>query len=577
MRATRGDLTLDAQFDLSDINAIFEDRAGLEANGETFLTDDLGYRLTSAQYASPSGFPVDMTSVRQCLGGTEHAAQTVDYRGVAVISGVRPVALAGGGCIVANMTYEDATLPIKRLGTLLLWAAGVLGLLGGAVSAVLAGFVVGPIKRLAGAAEVLAGGRLDGAIPVAGTSEVRTLAESLSRMAASIRDLVHREQTARMRAEAASRTKDDFLATLSHELRTPLNAILGWASILTRTGFDRARVAQAATVIERNARVQAQMIEELLDVSRIASGRLRLAVADIPVGLAIDAALESVRPAAEAKGVSLFKRLDPLAHTARADPRRLQQIIWNLLSNAVRFTPTGGRVEVTATEDEDGFLEIVVADTGCGINADFLPHVFERFRQADSSTTRTHGGLGIGLAIVRELVEMHGGSVRAESAGENQGTTLTVRLPTSAGAPAAVESGDGAAGHVEHRLNGKSVLIVDDDPDACEVLRTILEDAGARVTTSASAAETRELFRMMNPDLLIADIGMPEEDGYSLIHSIRTMEAGGRAIPAIALTAHTRAEDVEHALSSGFQLHLAKPIDSAQLVLSIASLVERTH
>lgn len=573
MRATRGELTVDVQFDLDDINAIFQDRAGLEANGETFLTDPIGYRLTSAAHTIPTAFPVNMSPISECLSGTSLATPTTDYRGISVISGLRPTSIAGHGCIVANVTYENATLPLQRLGSLLAWAAGVLGLLGGLVSAVVAGMVTGPIKQLARSARRLADGDLDAPVLVAGTSEVRQLGLTLSHMAGSIRDLVRREQKARVQAEAASRTKDDFLATLSHELRTPLNAILGWASILARTDHDRGRVSHAVRVIERNARVQSQMVEELLDVSRIATGRVRLNITDVQVATVIDAALESVRPAADAKSVTLSKIIEPGARLTRADGRRLQQIIWNLLSNAVRFTPAGGHVEVAAREADPGFLRIVVTDTGGGIAPAFLPHVFERFRQGDSSTTRSHGGLGLGLAIVRDLVEMHGGSVKAESGGEGQGTSMTVRLP------AAVVREDRESAPASSKaplLTGASVLVVDDDPDARDVLRIILEDAGAHVTTSASASETREILRELHPDLLIADIGMPEEDGYSLIVSIRKDETGDTHVPAIALTAHTRPEDVEHALASGFQLHMAKPIDSTRLVASIASLFDQT-
>jgi signal transduction histidine kinase/ActR/RegA family two-component response regulator len=571
MRATRGDLSVEEQFDLDDINGIFQDRAGLEVNGETFLTDSFGYRLTSEKYAAPTAFPVDMQTVRQCLKGGAQARLTTDYRGIDVISGARPS--IAGGCIVANVTYDDTTLPLRRLATMMLYAAAVLGLLGGIASAIVAGLVTRPIHRLAAAARSLADGNLDAPVPVAGASEVRQLSKTLSNMATSIRDLVHREQSLRMEAEAASRTKDDFLATLSHELRTPLNAILGWASILARTDQDRARVSHAVRVIERNARVQSQMVEELLDVSRIATGRVRLNVSDVLIGPAIDAALESVRPAAEAKNVALRKEIDPAARTTRADARRLQQIIWNLLSNAVRFTPAGGHVEVNVRRSNPGFIEIIVADSGCGIDPAFLPHVFERFRQGDSSTTRTHGGLGLGLAIVHDLVGMHGGTVHADSAGIGQGTTFTVRLPaaTQKNSDASVPGWK----QQQARLTGANVLVVDDDPDAREVLRMILEDAGARVTTAASARETREVLAQLHPDLLIADIGMPGEDGYSLILSIRKQENGTSRVPAIALTAHTRPEDVEHALTAGFQIHLAKPVDSSRLVDSIASLVHR--
>jgi CheY-like chemotaxis protein/two-component sensor histidine kinase len=308
-------------------------------------------------------------------------------------------------------------------------------------------------------------------------------------------------------------------------------------------------------------------------VSRIATGRVRLNIADVLIAPAIDAALESVRPAADAKNVVLRKHLDPMVKTTRADARRLQQIIWNLLSNAVRFTPAGGHVDVTVRPADPGFLELIVADSGCGIDADFLPHVFERFRQADSSTTRTHGGLGLGLAIVHDLVGMHGGTVHCESAGISQGTTFTVRLPA-----ATQRKSDPLAPtwqRQQARLTGANVLIVDDDPDAREVLRMILEEAGAKVTTTSSARETREVMGDINPDLLIADIGMPGEDGYSLIVSIRNQGKGLSDVPAIALTAHTRPEDVEHALASGFQIHMAKPVDSSRLVDSIASLFNK--
>jgi signal transduction histidine kinase/ActR/RegA family two-component response regulator len=575
MRATRGQLAVEIEFPLDDINAIFSDHAGLDGNGETFLTDALGYRLTSEMYASPRGYPVDMPSMSRCLSGATQATLTTDYRAVDVISGVRPIRVAGGGCIVANVTYDDATMPVQRLETMLVYTAGLLGLLGGIVSAVIAGWVTRPIHRLADAARRLANGDLDAPMPEAGTAEVRQLGRTLSHMAGSIRDLVHREQTARLAAEAASRMKDDFLTTLSHELRTPLNAILGWASILARTDQDRARVSHAVRVIERNARVQSQMVEELLDVSRIAAGRVRLNISEVLVASPIEAALESVRPAAEAKNVALSHQIDPAARMTRADQRRLQQVIWNLLSNAVRFTPAGGRVDVVTRPADPGFLEIVVSDTGAGIDPAFLPHVFERFRQGDSSTTRTHGGLGLGLAIVHDLVGMHGGSVRADSAGVGHGTTFTVRLP--AASPQEADELIAARHKRQPRLTGATVLVVDDDPDAREVLRTILEDAGASVTTTASAQETREVLGAFRPDLLIADIGMPGEDGYSLILSIRDLEKGSSPVPAIALTAHTRPEDIEHALASGFQMHMAKPIDSTRLVASIASLFDRRN
>jgi CheY-like chemotaxis protein len=389
-------------------------------------------------------------------------------------------------------------------------------------------------------------------------------------MAHSISNLVQQEQHARQEAEAANRTKDEFLATLSHELRTPLNAILGWASILSRSDYDKARVRHAVHVIERNARIQSQMIEELLDVSRIASGSVMLNASDVLVASVVDAAVESIRPAADAKNVTILKQIGAPDLMIHADGRRLQQVVWNLLSNAVRFTPAGGRVEVTLTLSDDQ-LELRVADSGCGIAPEFLPHVFERFRQGDSSTTRAHGGLGLGLAIVQDLVELHGGTVRAESLGEGMGATFIVRLPVTRGPRRIVRTAPAPMHGL--RLAGSRVLVVDDDADSRDVLKAVLESAGAEVVTTESAEETRRLFAHAHPNLLIADIGMPEEDGYSLIASIREMESGISHVPAIALTARTRPEDVEQALAAGYQLHLAKPVDSRQLVESIASLV----
>jgi signal transduction histidine kinase len=573
MSANLNELTVHSEFALEDVNAIFADRAGLETSGEAYLTDDAGYRLTSSLRATARPYPVLMAAIGPCVRGDAQATQTTDDRGVAVIAGLRPATSLGGGCIVANVSYDDATAPIRRLGQLLVYASGLVGLIGGVVSVLIASFATRPLKRLAESTRELGEGRFDTRIPVEGPSEVRQLGQTLSRMAASISHLVRQEQQARREAEAANRTKDEFLATLSHELRTPLNAILGWASILSRSDYDKSRVSQAVHVIERNARIQSQMIEELLDVSRISAGTVQLNATAVPIASVVDAAVESIRPAADSKGVRLIKRITSPEVVLHADARRLQQVAWNLLSNAVRFTPPGGQVEVTLARDGDE-VDLRVADTGCGIAPEFLPHVFERFRQADSSTTRAHGGLGLGLAIVRDLVELHGGSVRAESAGEGRGATFIVRLPT---APVQTETASRTPASVQPwRLQGARVLVVDDDADTRDVLKAVLEGAGAEVMITASAGETRAVFARTHPDLLIADIGMPDEDGYSLIASIRRMENGTSHVPAIALTARTRPEDVEQALSSGFQMHLSKPIDSGRLVDSIASLVLRT-
>jgi CheY-like chemotaxis protein len=326
--------------------------------------------------------------------------------------------------------------------------------------------------------------------------------------------------------------------------------------------------------IERSAQTQARLVDELLDVSRLVSGQMRLNLSAVSLNAVVDDALEGARPAAEAKKLELVTCGDAATRTVRADAGRLQQIVWNLLSNAVRFTPPGGRIEVCVREVDEQ-AEIRVTDTGIGIQPDFVPHVFERFRQADSSTTRTHGGLGLGLAIVRHLVELHGGTVGAESAGEGRGATFVVRLPIRADVPVLMPSADPVARRDgPTTLHGTRVLVVDDDPDAREILRAMLEDAGATVATTASAGETRALMGQLRPDLLIADIGMPNEDGYSLIRSVRALESDLTGhVPAIALTAHARAEDIDRAFASGFQVHVAKPVEASHLLSTIATLV----
>lgn len=397
-------------------------------------------------------------------------------------------------------------------------------------------------------------------------------------------ELLIREQAARAQAEEASRMKDEFLATVSHELRTPLNAILGWAGILAKHPNDRPTAAQAIETIERNAKAQAQLIEDLLDVSRIITGRMRLDMQAVELALVIQAAVEAIRPAADAKEISLRLALDTHSVSVAGDPGRLQQIVWNLLSNAVKFTPKGGSVQVRL-ERSNSYIEITVSDSGRGISQEFMPYVFDRFRQADSSYNRVHAGLGLGLAIARQLVELHGGTIEAQSAGEGYGASFTVKLPTTAAkevarysnaAPATNLQAAPAAPKSPRRLDGLRLLVIDDEPDACDMLKTILGECGAEVQATASAAEGFEALRRWEPDVLISDIGMPFEDGYSLIERIRALpdEEGGQ-IAAIALTAHARTEDRLQALSSGFDAHVKKPLEPVELVTVIASLTRR--
>ncbi|HZS03522.1 MAG TPA: ATP-binding protein, partial [Blastocatellia bacterium] len=394
--------------------------------------------------------------------------------------------------------------------------------------------------------------------------------------------LLAREQAARSQAEEASRLKDDFLATVSHELRTPLNSILGWARMLRSGKLDAQAAARAIETIERNARSQAGIIEDILDVSRIITGRLRLDFQTVDLQPVIEAAVDSVRPAAESRGVLIEQRLDAAVSHVSGDPQRIQQVIWNLLSNAIKFTPRGGRVRI-ALERINSHIEITVSDTGVGIRSEFLPYVFDRFRQADSSSTRMHGGLGLGLAIVRHLVELHGGAVSAESGGEGQGATFRVRLPLVAvrgetegpgrRPPAALSKGGLG---LSSDLKGVRVLVVDDEADARDLLSVVLAQSGAEVKAAASAAEALTAIEQWRPHVLVSDIGMPVEDGHALIRRLRALgpERGGLT-PAVALTAYARSEDRLRALSAGYQMHVAKPVDPEELAAVIASLAGR--
>jgi PAS domain S-box-containing protein len=391
---------------------------------------------------------------------------------------------------------------------------------------------------------------------------------------------LQRERQAREEAEKASRAKEEFLAVISHELRTPLTPILTWSRLLRSGKLDQAATERALEAIERAARSQAQLIEDLLDVSRITSGKLRLDVRPIQLQPVVEAAIESVRPGAEAKGLRLEIVLDRNAGVVSGDPERLQQVVWNLLSNAIKFTPGGGRIQVRL-QRVNSHVEIAISDTGQGITPEFLPHVFERFRQADSSSTRTHGGLGLGLAIVRHLVELHGGRVRAESPGLGIGATFLVELPLAILhqplAPDRIHAraGEGVPFIGKPNLGGVRIIVVDDEPDTLDTLCAVLEQAGAEVRSAGSAREALVTLDQWHADILVCDIGMPQEDGYSLIRKVRALapERGGY-IPAVALTAYARVEDRLKVLSSGFQMHVPKPVEPAELVAIMAAMKE---
>jgi PAS domain S-box-containing protein len=392
-----------------------------------------------------------------------------------------------------------------------------------------------------------------------------------------------RERDARRHAEEADRLKDEFLATLSHELRTPLTSILGWASMIRNGEVEGSNASRAIETIERNARSQARLIDDLLDVSRIITGNLRLDLHSLNLAPIVDAALDALRPTADVKGIRLQTRFEPRECLVKGDANRLRQVIWNLLSNAIKFTPRGGSVNVNL-KCTDSTAHLRVSDTGDGISPEFLPYVFDRFRQAEGSISRKQGGLGLGLAVARHLVELHGGTITAESEGFGKGSVFTVDLPMTQERrdPARAEERrrevDRRHGRSSSivRLDGVHVLLVEDDEDSRKLLGTILKRYGARVTSTKSAAEALEAFAGDLPDVMISDIGMPDQDGYELIRRLRSLpvEKGG-ATPAIALTGYASRKDKERALTSGYQQHMAKPVEQMDLIAAIAALIGR--
>jgi PAS domain S-box-containing protein len=416
-------------------------------------------------------------------------------------------------------------------------------------------------------------------------TETRRVERELKGLLAQRNELLESERRARSEAERLSHTKDEFLAVLSHELRTPLNAILGWTQILRRSGPAPAELAKGLEVIERNVRAQTQLVEDLLDVSRIVSGQMRLDVQLLMPFAFVQAAVESLRPAADARNVGLDMVLDPHAGPVSGDSGRLQQVVWNLVANAIKFTSKGGRVQVML-ERINSHVEITVADTGIGIAEDLLPHVFERFWQGDTSTTRHRGGLGLGLSIVKHITELHGGTVQAKSAGPGQGSTFRVQLPIAVVRrhgqdplrmhPRAPVASPLPLAHAD--LTGLSILAVDDEQDARELLRRVLTESGAKVVTAGSAVEALTMIAADPPDIMISDIGMPTVDGYELLRRVRALDAEwAKRLPAIALTAFARSEDRTRALLAGYGAHVSKPVETAELLATVAAVTGRTR
>ena len=572
MNAAQGQTTLAILFDDSGIAPLFRDRAGALRRDEVVLVDYRGEFLAPRRQ-DLSTLPADRLPefLEHCRAGGTFLGP--DYRGLESFQSFRPLRTFGTACVAAIVEYEAAVAPAERLRADLVTRGAWFVVAGIILSLLAAQWISAPVRSLAASARRLQTGRFDRPIPLAGPSEVRALGHAFNAMGNDLAELVAKEQTARRVAEDANRSKDDFLATVSHELRTPLNAILGWAQILRSEKLPADQARHGMVVIERNARSQAQLIDDLLDVSRIVSNRLRLSREAVQLVDVVDDALDSVRPHAAEKKVEIETIL-PESALVYGDPRRLEQIIWNLAWNAIKFTQPSGRITVRVTRTERE-VTVAVSDTGVGISSSFLPYVFEWFRQEDARA-RSQAGLGLGLGIVRHLVQLHGGRVHAESPGLGRGATFTVTLPIY-NPPVAVLAAPRPAlqpaAVVAHRLDSARVLVVEDDQDTREIVRRTLEAAGASVDVAASASDARREILNERPDVLISDIRMPEEDGYAFMRSLR---GAGIDTPAIALTAYARTEDADEAHAAGFQIHLPKPVDAGQLVEAVATLL-RAH
>jgi signal transduction histidine kinase/CheY-like chemotaxis protein len=437
---------------------------------------------------------------------------------------------------------------------------------------VLAAFLVWEIEHVG--SMLLAAAIAIGAV-VIGVVVARQMRRDIDRIADYYSALLRTADEQSRQAETANRLKDEFLTTLSHELRTPLNSLVGWARLLAGGKLDAPQTAHAIQAIERAGLTQSRVIEDLLDMSRIVAGKLELDIRPTVVPPVVEAALESLRHAADAKRITIAASVEVAREPIAADPDRLQQVVWNLLSNAIKFTPSGGHVAVRLTSN-DGELRLTVSDTGIGFNADVAAHLFERFRQGDGSTTREHGGLGLGLGIVRHVVELHGGTVAAASAGEGLGCTFEASIPIRPWTARVVAAPPAVA--LAPSLRGVTVLVADDDSEAREFARATLEQCGAHVVTASSAEEAKARFKRKRPDVFVSDLVMPDEDGLQLIREIRQIErASGRITPAAALTALARSEDRRRALSAGYQMHMAKPIDPTELVTTIERLAQPHH
>jgi signal transduction histidine kinase/CheY-like chemotaxis protein len=571
IQAASRNSSLVLEYPLTDQWPLFGDHPAL-ADGEVFLRHVSGTFLTPARHGQPrTPAGARVTEAAHPCSDEPSSWRGLDYRGIDTLHSLQPVAAFYGACAEAHLALAAAVQPAIALRNTLYLRGGLLAGLGVLLALMASSWLARPVLRLAADACALQDGDFARPIRIEGPSEVAELGRSLGTMARALVEMISRERRARQDAEDANKAKDEFLAVLSHELRTPLTVTLGWARLLRAGHLDPQRAARAVDAIERATVTQTHLVNDLLDVSRIIAGRLQLERRVLACARPVRAAIEQIRAVAERKGVELAVQApDELLVTG--DATRLQQVVSNLLTNALKFTAPGGRVDVTLTA-RDAHAELAVRDTGEGIAPDVLPFIFDRFRQADGGPTRRHGGLGLGLAIVRHLVTLHGGSVQALSAGPGRGATFIVQLPLApAGAVATPvddtpTSADQATGRA--RLEGVRLLLVDDDEATRQVVQALLEDVGATVVAARSADEARGLVEPARPDVIVSDVAMPGEDGYQFLRTIRER---GVIVPAVALTAGARREDADHALAAGFQLHLPKPVERGALIAAVSSL-----
>jgi signal transduction histidine kinase/ActR/RegA family two-component response regulator len=574
IRAENKQTAVRLQFTLGEIAPLFDQPLGLGMGGEVLLRTFSGRFLTLPRGNGAPIPDVFNEAVHPCsLEPSEWSG--IDYRGIDTFHGSHDVpAFAQPICVDAHLPRNEALAPAADLVLELITRAALFVLVGIVLALFAAHWMSAPVQRLVASARALESGDFAQPIPVGGPSEVRALAAAFAAMARALGVQMTREQRARQEAEAANQAKDEFLAVLSHELRTPLTSTMGWTRLLRRGGLSSAHAERAITAIERSAQVQKRLIEDLLDVSRIIAGRLHLDRTKIQVTEPVRAALEELRPIADEKGVALESAFESTPMLS-ADPIRVQQIVTNLVANALKFTETGGRVTVRVRET-GGDAEIAVRDTGVGIAPEFLPHVFEPFRQADAGPRRSYGGLGLGLSIVQHLVKLHGGTIEATSQGLGMGAMFVVRLPIATAESAAAPARPSPAGApsdrslaARTRLDNVRVLVVDDDDDSRQVIAALLEEAGATVDAAASAAEGRQHLEHQRYAAIISDLAMPFEDGYSFLRAVRRSMGD---VPALAVTGLTRREDAASAYAAGFQVCLTKPIDRDKLITAIAEL-----